>query len=71
VRTAFSPKDLPFILQAYVNGIQTAFIVAIALACTCTILAFGASWQKMQPASNVADGGVESSTKTDEAEAVV
>jgi hypothetical protein len=33
-----------------VDGIQTAFIVAIALAAACTIIAFGTKWQKLQPA---------------------
>ncbi|KAE9366637.1 MFS general substrate transporter [Stipitochalara longipes BDJ] len=51
VRTAFSPADIPFILRAYVDGIQTAFIVAIALACACTVIAFGTKWQKLQAAS--------------------
>jgi hypothetical protein len=50
VRKVFSATDLPFILRAYVDGIQTAFIVAIALACACTVVAFGTKWQKMQPA---------------------
>lgn len=48
VRTVFAPADIPFILRAYVSGIQTAFIVAIALAGACTIIAFGAKWQKLQ-----------------------
>ena len=48
VRTVFSPADIPFILRAYVSGIQTAFIVAIALAGACTIIAFGAKWQRLQ-----------------------
>lgn len=51
VRTAFATADLPFILRAYVEGIQTAFIVAITLACVCTVVAFGAKWQKLQSAS--------------------
>jgi MFS transporter, DHA2 family, glioxin efflux transporter len=33
-----------------VDGIQTAFIVAIALAAACTIIAFGTKWQKLQSA---------------------
>lgn len=48
VRKVFSPADVPLILRAYVRGIQTALIVAIAVAGTCTIIAFGAKWQKMQ-----------------------
>ncbi|KAJ5994691.1 major facilitator superfamily transporter, partial [Penicillium waksmanii] len=48
VRKVFSPDDVPFILRAYVRGIQTALIVAIAVAGTCTIIAFGAKWEKMQ-----------------------
>jgi MFS transporter, DHA2 family, glioxin efflux transporter len=50
VRTVFAPADIPFILRAYVGGIQTAFIVAIAMAGACTVIAFGAKWQKLQPA---------------------
>jgi len=71
VRATFAPKDVPFILRAYVDGIQTAFIVAIALACACTIVAFAARFQKMQLAPKEGEGGVEPSTKTGEAEAVV
>ena len=58
VRKTFSPTDLPFILRAYVSGIQTAFIVGTALACTCTIIALGAKWQKLQspPKDNEAGG---------------
>ncbi|KAK9326757.1 major facilitator superfamily domain-containing protein [Lipomyces starkeyi] len=50
LRKVFSPTDMPFILRAYVSGIQTAFIVAIALAGACTLIAFGAKWQKLQAA---------------------
>ncbi|KAK9310859.1 major facilitator superfamily domain-containing protein, partial [Lipomyces starkeyi] len=50
LRKVFSPTDIPFILRAYVSGIQTAFIVAIALAGACTLIAFGAKWQKLQAA---------------------
>lgn len=48
VRKVFPPADVPFILRAYVRGIQTALIVAVAVAGTCTIIAFGAKWEKMQ-----------------------
>ena len=70
VRTAFAPADLPFILRAYTEGIQTAFIVAITLACLCTVVAFGAKWQKLQsaPKPGVASG-TQSSTKSEEADA--
>ena len=72
MRTVFSPADLPFILRAYVDGIQTAFIVAIALACLCTIIAFGTKWQKLQPAPKIGMvDGAESSTKILEAKAEV
>ncbi|KAK9319183.1 major facilitator superfamily domain-containing protein [Lipomyces orientalis] len=50
LRKVFSPTDIPFILRAYMSGIQTAFIVAIALAGACTLIAFGAKWQKLQAA---------------------
>jgi hypothetical protein len=70
VRTAFAPADLPFILRAYVEGIQTAFIVAITLACVCTVVAFGAKWQKLQSASKPGvASGTQSSTKSVEADA--
>jgi hypothetical protein len=72
LRTVFSATDLPFILRAYVNGIQTAFIVAIALACACTLVAFGGKWEKLQPAPKPEEAdGAESSTKTIEGEAAV
>ena len=67
VRAVFSPTDIPFILRAYVSGIQTAFIVAIALASTCTVIAFGAKWQKLRPAPMPRlAGGAETNTGTTE-----
>jgi hypothetical protein len=72
VRTVFAPADIPFILRAYVDGIQTAFIVAIAMACACTIISFGAKWQKLQAASEPREvDSAESSSKTAEADAMV
>jgi hypothetical protein len=50
LRTVFSATEVPIILRAYVKGIQTAFIVAIALAVACTVISFGANWQKLQAA---------------------
>jgi hypothetical protein len=55
-----------------VDGIQTAFIVAIALACACTILSFGTKWQKLQAASEPREAdGAGSGSKTAEADAMV
>lgn len=52
------------------HGIQTAFIVAIALACACTVIAFGTKWQKLQAAPHPTESDVaESNTKVLEAEA--
>lgn len=56
IRTVFKPEQIPTILRAYVHGIQTAFIVSIALAASCTILAFATKWKKMQAAVNNKDG---------------
>ncbi|RDW72815.1 hypothetical protein BP6252_06722 [Coleophoma cylindrospora] len=65
VRKVFAPADLPFILRAYMDGIQTAFIVAIALACACTLFSFGAKWQKLEPAPKPEEADVaEQDTKT-------
>lgn len=50
LRNVFSATEIPIILRAYVKGIETAFIVAIALAATCTIIAFAAKWEKLQAA---------------------
>ena len=63
VRSTFSATDLPFILDAYVEGIKTAFIVAIVLACACTVISFGAKWQKLQSAPTASEtaGTVETS----------
>lgn len=55
VRSTFSATDLPFILDAYIDGIKTAFIVAIALACACTVISFGAKWQKLQSAPTASE----------------
>lgn len=54
VRNVFGPTDLPFVLDGYVKGIQTAFIVGIALACFCTLSAFLSPIKKMEPAEKPA-----------------
>ncbi|KFY34341.1 hypothetical protein V494_06860 [Pseudogymnoascus sp. VKM F-4513 (FW-928)] len=59
IRKLFSPAEVAVILRAYVKGIQTAFIVAIALAATCTLLAFLASWEKLVPAEGEGSNSVE------------
>lgn len=46
----FTSTEVPVILKAYVKGIQTAFIVSIALAGAATIIAFMASWGTLEPA---------------------
>ncbi|KFX94992.1 hypothetical protein O988_06048 [Pseudogymnoascus sp. VKM F-3808] len=51
IRHVFTAEQIPVILRAYVKGIQTAFIVAIALAASCTLIAFAAKWQKLQAAA--------------------
>ena len=72
MRKDFFPADIPFILQAYVDGIQTAFIVAIALAATCTIIAFKAKWQKLQGVSKVEEANsTELSTKAIDEQSIV
>jgi hypothetical protein len=68
IRTVFKPEQIPIILRAYVHGIQTAFIVAIALAAVCTLAAFGAKFGKMQAApkegeSPAAETSVEAKTE--------
>lgn len=50
IRRVFTAEEVPIILRAYVQGIQTAFIVAIALAAACTIIAFAAVWKKLEAA---------------------
>lgn len=50
IRNVFTAEEVPFILRAYVKGIQTAFIVSIALAGACTLIAFAADWKKLTPA---------------------
>ncbi|KFY15539.1 hypothetical protein V492_01921 [Pseudogymnoascus sp. VKM F-4246] len=59
IRRLFSPAEVAVIMRAYVKGIQTAFIVAIALAATCTLLAFLASWEKLVPAEGEGSNSVE------------
>jgi MFS transporter, DHA2 family, glioxin efflux transporter len=61
LRTVFSPTEIPIILRAYVHGIQTAFIVAIALAATATLIAFGAKRKKLEAAPK--DGAASSGDK--------
>ncbi|RDL36306.1 Uncharacterized protein BP5553_05658 [Venustampulla echinocandica] len=63
IRRVFSATDLPFILRAYVDGIQTAFIVSIALAVACTCIAFLGKWQKLKPADAPTTEGVESAAE--------
>ncbi|KAH8592860.1 major facilitator superfamily domain-containing protein [Bisporella sp. PMI_857] len=59
IRKVFTPEEVPIILQAYMSGLHAAFIVAIALAAACTIIAFGASLEKLQPVP-VKDGDAHS-----------
>ena len=68
VRSTFSSTDLPFILRAYVSGIQTAFIVGTALAGTATVLSLAAKWQKMQspPKEKEASGAASGITTMEE-----
>ncbi|OBT90094.1 hypothetical protein VE02_02523 [Pseudogymnoascus sp. 03VT05] len=49
IRATFTDTEVPIILRAYVKGIQTAFIVSIALAGASTIIAFMASWGTLEP----------------------
>ncbi|KAL5346590.1 hypothetical protein ACLOAV_008297 [Pseudogymnoascus australis] len=69
IRRVFSPTEVQIILRAYVKGIQTAFIVAIALAAACTIAAFAAKWSKLEPAA--APGKAHNVEKVVEAESEV
>ena len=47
-------------------------IVAVAMACACTVIAFAAKWQKLQSANEpVADSAAEQSDKTVEADGSV
>ena len=48
LRHVFTPEQLPGILQAYVSGIHTTMIVAIALAGTSFIIAFMPRWQSIK-----------------------
>lgn len=63
IRRVFSATDLPFILRAYVDGIQTAFIVSVALAAACTCIAFLGKWQKLKPADAPTTEGEESAAE--------
>lgn len=69
IRNVFTAEELPFILRGYVKGIQTAFIVSIALAGACTLIAFAADWKKLAPAEE--GGQAQSQEKGVEAKEVV
>ncbi|KFY81392.1 hypothetical protein V500_11456 [Pseudogymnoascus sp. VKM F-4518 (FW-2643)] len=69
IRRVFTAEEVPIILRAYVKGIQTAFIVAIALAGACTIIAFAAVWKKLEAAEG--EGSAPSPEKSVEAKSDV
>lgn len=69
IRRVFTSEEVPIILRAYVKGIQTAFIVAIALAGACTIIAFAAEWKELESPS--VDGETPSLETSVEAKAEV
>ncbi|KFZ19157.1 hypothetical protein V502_03792 [Pseudogymnoascus sp. VKM F-4520 (FW-2644)] len=69
IRRVFTAEEVPIILRAYVKGIQTAFIVAIALAAACTIIAFAAVWKKLEAAEG--EGSTPSPEKSVEAKSDV
>lgn len=71
IRKVFAAKDIPFILRAYVKGIQTAFIVAVALAGLCTLIAFGTKWKKLEAAETPVEGESTDSAKATDTEDVV
>ena len=72
IRNVFAAADIPFILRAYNDGIQTAMIVAIAFAVVCTIIAFGSPWKKLVAAEEPERAqAAPSSDKAVEADALV
>ncbi|KAI9837895.1 MAG: hypothetical protein M1837_002685 [Sclerophora amabilis] len=54
LREAFSAEEIPGILLAYVEGLQTAFVIAIAASGLATLVALGSRWQRLQVASDTA-----------------
>lgn len=47
LRGAFSSSQLPFILDAYMEGLQAAFLVAVVAACIATVASVGFRWIKL------------------------
>jgi hypothetical protein len=58
LRKVFTAAQLPGILQAYMDGLKVAFILAIALGGFCCIISFFPKWKslkgKVQPGMGAA-----------------
>ncbi|KAH7324128.1 putative efflux pump antibiotic resistance protein [Stachybotrys elegans] len=64
IRTIFSPEQLPGILEAYMDGIQVALVVAIATVCFSVVLSMLNPWKRLPVAKP-------EQTKVDDAAAVM
>ncbi|KAF6826798.1 major facilitator superfamily transporter [Colletotrichum plurivorum] len=47
IRTAFSPEDVPGVIQAYMDGLKVAFALAIAGAGVSFLISLGSRWGKL------------------------
>jgi hypothetical protein len=54
LRQVFSSEQMNFILSAYMQGLQAAFLVAVVASCLATVVCMGARWVKLSGAAAVA-----------------
>lgn len=56
LRKVFTPEQIPGIITAYMDGLQTAYAIAIACAAVTTILAVTPRWESIKGKINMAGG---------------
>ncbi|KAJ5156193.1 hypothetical protein N7492_008996 [Penicillium capsulatum] len=54
LRDVFSADQIRVILDAYMQGLQTAFLVAVVASCLATVVCLGSRWIKLSGASTAA-----------------
>ncbi|CAI7591796.1 unnamed protein product [Penicillium manginii] len=54
LREVFSSEQMSFILGAYMQGLQAAFLVAVIASCLATVACMGIQWKKLSGAVTVA-----------------
>lgn len=54
LRDVFSVDQIKVILDAYMQGLQTAYLVAVVASCVATVVCLGSRWMKLSGAAPAA-----------------